>query len=75
MKWHQKEGRNLLGLLLFMLVSSHTCNLTGVNGAPDNMTHHQEKWFQKEGLPQKAMDSALESKSIPTQTYNTRVKF
>lgn len=67
MKWHQKDGRNLLIQLLLMLVNIHTSNLTGVNGASDNMTHPQEKWFQKEGLPQKEMDSALESKSIPSQ--------
>lgn len=46
----------------FIHTSEHLHNLTGVNGAPDNMTQHQEKWLQKEGLPQKAMDSALESK-------------
>lgn len=61
LKGHQKDSRNLVQLLV-MLVSTYTNNLTGVNGAPDNMTQRQEKWLQKEGLPQKAKDSALESK-------------
>ena len=67
LKWHQKESRNLLVQLLRMLVSAHTSNLTAINGAPDNVTHQQEKWFQKEGLLHKAMESALEIKSSPNQ--------
>lgn len=52
-----------------MLESTYTSNLTGVDGAPDNMTQQQEKWLQTEGLPPKAKDSALESKWIPRQAY------
>lgn len=67
-KWHHKDSRNLVQLVV-MLVSTYTSNLTEVNGAPDSMTQQQEKWFQMEGLPRKAMDSALESKLIPRQAY------
>lgn len=38
-----KNSRNLVQLLV-MLVSTSTSNLTGVNGAPDNMTQQQKKW-------------------------------
>lgn len=67
-KWHQKDSRNLVKLLV-MLVSTSTSNFTGVNGAPDNVTQQQEKWLQREGFPQIAMDSALQSKSIPSKEY------
>lgn len=41
-KWHQKYSGNLVQLLV-LLVRIYTSNLTGVNGAPDNMTQQQEK--------------------------------
>lgn len=41
-KWHQKYSGNLVQHLV-LLVRIYTSNLTGVNGAPDNMTQQQEK--------------------------------
>lgn len=72
MKWHQKDGGNLLVQLLLVLVSIHIGNLTGVNGAPDNMTYQQERWFQKEG---KQWIQHWKVNKFLARLISTRVKF
>jgi len=74
MKWHQKDGRNLLFPLLLMLVSTHIINFTGVNGAHDNTTHQQEKFFQN-GRFQKALDSAMKPNQFLSRCLSPGLKF